>query len=143
MAIPAMLLFGAQVGGGLLSADQTLRAGKIQEQELKYAADQEVINARLSGNERLERLLDSMSANNAALGGRGVTSEGSFSNILESDYKKFSNEELTNVQDSQVKELSLRYKADAARRISKINAFSSLLGTATNVAKTGFVPKGN
>jgi hypothetical protein len=120
-----------------LSAYSSLQAGKAQEQELKFQAEQERINAQLRSNERKQRLLDSMAANAAVLGSRGITSEGSPMEILQADFKAASKEAQVDLLDSRTAQISLRAQGDAARAMSRIQAASSLLGTATDVAATG------
>lgn len=141
MAVPAALLF-VQGASALYGADQILKSGEIEERALNYQAQNEEINAQFRSIERRERLLDAMAANNAALGVRGVTSEGSPMTILEADYKNASQEEAIDLMDSRNAVVSLRAKAKAARKLSKINAFQSLLGTGVDMAKTGAKPNG-
>jgi hypothetical protein len=121
-----------------------LDAGKADAQALKFQAEQEKINAQLRSNERQQRLLDSMAANNATLGARGITSEGSPQSILQADFKKASKEAQVDLLDSRMAQISLKAKAKAAVQMSRIQAVSSLLGTGIDIASTGVsVPKGS
>jgi len=136
MAIQAALLM-AQAAGGGLSALSSLEAGKIEEAALEFSAEQETINARLRQKERLERLVNSMAANNAALGGRGIAMQGSPLNILKADFQKASKEAQADLLDARSIELSLRSRAKAARLNSQIQALGTLFGTGADIVETG------
>lgn len=143
MAIPALALLGIQAGGGLLAAQSEIEAGKIEERNLKFQAENETINARLRNNERMSRLLDVMAINNASLGMRGISSEGSPQTILEADVRKASRGAQSDLFTARSASLSLRARASAARRTSNIRAASSLLGTAADIGKTGVKKPGS
>lgn len=135
MPIPALLLFqGASAG---LGAFAELEAGKIEERALKFAAEQEGVNAQIRSNERKQRLLSAMAANNAALGGRGITAEGSPTTILQADYKAASKEAQQDLLNSRINQISLMSKAKSARTLSKLKAATSLLDTGYDMVKTG------
>lgn len=137
MPIPAAMLFGAQLFSGGLSAFASLDAGKADAEALKFQANQEKINAQLRSNERQQRLLDAMAANNATLGARGITQEGSPTQILQADFKKASKEAQVDLLDSRMAQISLKAKAKAAVSLSRIQAASSLIGMGADIAATG------
>lgn len=138
--IQAALLF-AQGAFGVGSALQTLSAGDAQARQLKLEAKREEVNATIRNNERLERLVNSMAINNASLAARGITSEGSPMAILKSDWLKYGQDAQRDLMQSQVTQLTLKARARSAQSMARLNAATSLLGTAIDIGKTGFTPK--
>ncbi len=137
MAIPAALLL-AQAGTSLFSAKLASDAAKQEARALEFQAENESINARIRNNERTERLLDAIAANNAAAGARGVSAfSGSPLTILEQNIKKTNRRSIADFENAKLNELSLRSRSFATRRSAQIKAFGSLLGTGADIAKTG------
>ena len=137
MTIPANLLFAGELLTTGLGIAAELQAGEIESQALKTQVEQEKLNAQIRSNERKQRLLSSMAANNAALGARGITVEGSPTTILQADYKAASREAEADLLSTRINTLSLMSRAKSARQLSKLRAGTSLLTKTIDIAKTG------
>jgi len=135
--IPANILFGAELLTTGLGVMSELQAGEIESNALKTQIQQEKLNAQLKSNERKQRLLSAMATNNAALGARGITSEGSPTTILQADFKEASKEAQQDLLTSRLNQISLFSRAKSAKQMSRLRAGASLLGKTVDIAKTG------
>jgi len=138
MAIPAAGLLAFQIGGSLFGGALEASAGRAEARALEFAADNESINAIIRNNERLDRLIDVMAANNVTSGASGVQAfSGSPLTVLQENIKTASKRGISDFNNARLSELSLRSTAFARRRSSQLSVFASLLGTSANIAKTG------
>lgn len=91
-AMPVMIAMTA--ASGVMQHQQGKAAAQSAENEAKRAGEQEEAQLREEQIERRERLIRSLSAQNAAVGASGGQLSGSALNIMNIDQENFENEDL-------------------------------------------------
>jgi hypothetical protein len=141
--ITAAIVIGAT--SGVLSASQTLSAGKIADIESKTEAKQIETAAASREADRKEDLNVALSSQMAGAGARGIGFEGSPLAVLQEDERKEKEATRRDTLQSQLAAQSARTRGKVAKSQSKGAAFTSLLSagaSAAGAAGTGEAKKG-
>ena len=110
-------------------------AGKTQEIELKRQAEEEKLAAQSREIERRQQLNRALAANIAAQTQAGITGEGTPASIALASAKEAGLSEATISLSDRLREAQLRRQAAAAKQTGYLQAGSTLLGGATQVAQ--------
>jgi hypothetical protein len=110
-------------------------AGKTQEIELKRQAEEEKLAAQSREIERRQQLNRALAANIAAQTQAGITGEGTPASIALASAKEAGLSEATISLSDRLRQAQLRRQAAAAKQTGYLQAGSTLLGGATQVAQ--------
>jgi len=128
------ILAGLVAASGAVSARGSYVSGKVQQQELERQAEQERIAAEGRELQRREELNDALAARQMALATSGLAGEGTPQSIALSAAEKIGMGEGLESLTTNLKTAQMRRQAANARKTGKLQAASTLLSTATQVA---------
>lgn len=102
------------------------QTGQVQAAAHKAAAEEEKIAARDREIERREKLLRAIASRNVGSAASGTSLEGTDIALINSDFKGFSLDQLTDSAMTSARVKSLRYAASNAKTIGTVKAAGSL-----------------
>lgn len=123
----------ALVAGGF-SASQQMSAGRVADYEGKTEAKRIETAATAREADRKEKLARAMASQNAAVGGKGVTFQGSPLSVLEEDIKRESQATERDALMTRIAAGAARTRGKVAKSQAKGAAFVSLLTGASQSA---------
>ena len=110
-------------------------AGKTQEIELKRQAEEEKIAAQSREIERRQQLNRALAANIAAQTQAGITGEGTPASLALAGAREAGLSEATIILSDRLRQSQLRRQAAAAKQTGYLQAGSTLLSGATQIAQ--------
>ena len=137
ISVAATVAGAAVIGSTGLSARGSYVAGKTQEIELKRQAEEERLAAQSRELQRREELNRALASNVVGQAMSGISGEGTPASIALASAKKAGLSESTIGLSEKLKQAQLRRQGKAAKSMGYIQAASTLLSTAGQVASLG------
>lgn len=131
-AVP--IAIGTTVLSGGMQYRQGQAAARAADNEAKRVATQEESQLREEQIERRERLIRSLSAQNASVGASGAQLSGSSLNLMEEDQRQFEQEDFRAGLSGQSKVAATRAAGRNRARAHRVGANISLIDTAGKTA---------
>ena len=122
---------------GCVSARASYVAGRVQEDELKRQAEQEKIAAQSRELQRRQELNRALAANVVGFGQMGIAGEGTPSSIAWASAEQAGISEGAMSLTEKLRQAQLRRQGSAAGQIGKLQAASTLLQGASQMASLG------
>jgi hypothetical protein len=125
----------AAVSGGV-SARASYISGRVQEDEYKRQAEQEKVAAQSRELQRRQELNRALAANVVGFGQMGIAGEGTPASIALASAEQVGISEGALSLTEKLRQAQLRRQGSEAARTGKLQAASTLLQTATQIAQT-------